>query len=272
MKKNLKKADFYKVLPLKDLVVFPNMVVPLIIGRKSSLEAIEESMESEKLLFLVAQKDPLKEDISTSDLYRHGVLARILQLIRLPNGLVKILVEGVYGGHVRRYIYKDKSIKASLDLLIERKKTRMVDEAKKRQLISLFRKYIKLNEELPEEILFSFNHLNDINRITDFIATYIEIDVSKKQQILEKHPLNERTNALLEILKKENEILELKSELDGKVQDQMMRSQRNYYLQEQLRVIKEELGEDDPIKAEAAIIEKRMKQAKLPVQWFYLKN
>ena len=155
-KKNISLPD-YRVLPLKDLVVFPSMVVPLIVGRKSSLEAIEDSMENEKLLFLVAQKDALKDEISPSDLYRFGVIGRILQLVRLPNGLVKILVEGLAGGKVKRYLTKNKFMKVTLNILEPSYDNKDEDEAKKRQLVSLFKEYIKLSQDIPEEILFSLS-------------------------------------------------------------------------------------------------------------------
>jgi len=181
--KNISLPD-YRVLPLKDLVVFPSMVVPLIVGRKSSLEAIEAAMENEKLLFLVAQKDSLKEDIGPVDLYRFGVIGRILQLVRLPNGLVKILVEGLAGGKVKRYLAKNSFMKATLNILEPTYDSKDEDEAKKRQLVSLFKEYIKLSQEIPEEILFSFNQLSEMSKITDFISTYLDISIEEKLQDL----------------------------------------------------------------------------------------
>ncbi|MCB0284250.1 MAG: endopeptidase La [Calditrichae bacterium] len=256
--------ESYRVLPLKDLVVFPNMVVPLIIGRKSSLDAIEEAMKKEKLIFLVAQKDALKEDISPNDLYRFGVVGKILQLIRLPNGLIKILVEGIAGGKVKRYLPKSQFIKASLDLLEPAYSKNDKDEARKRQLISLFKEYVKLNEDIPEEVLFSFNQINELTKVTDYIATYLDISVKDKQEILQKWAIQDRMSALIKILKKENEILAIKTDLDNKVRDQMMKSQRNFYLQEQLRVIREELDEEDPYGSDAHLIRKNILDAKMP--------
>lgn len=254
----------YRVLPLKDLVIFPSMVVPLIVGRKASIEAIETAMEKEKLLFLVAQKDALKDDVNPSDLYRFGVIGRILQLVRLPNGLVKILVEGVVGGKVKRYLANKSFMKATLNILEPTYDNKDEDEAKKRQLVSLFKEYIKLNQDIPEEILFSFNQLTEMSKITDFISTYLDISIGEKQNILQKLAVNDRVNTLLKLIKKENGILAIKSTLDDQVRDQMVKSQRNYYLQEQLKVIREELGEDDPLNNEAKDLKLRIEKAKLP--------
>ncbi len=254
----------YRVLPLKDLVVFPSMVVPLIIGRKSSLDAIESAMENEKLLFLVAQKDALKEDVAPVDLFRFGVIGRILQLIRLPNGLVKILVEGLAGGKVKRYLAKSNIMKATLNILEPKYDYKDEDEAKKRQLIGLFKEYIKLSQDIPEEILFSFNQLTEMSKITNFISTYLDIGIEEKQSILQKWAVNDRVNTLLKLIKKENGILAIKSTLDDQVRDQMVKSQRNYYLQEQLKVIRDELGEEDPFTNDADDLKKRIEDAKLP--------
>ena len=256
--------ESYRVLPLKDLVVFPKMVVPLIVGRKSSLFAIEESMKKEKLLFLVAQKDALKEEIVPNDLYRFGVVGRILQLIRLPNGLIKVLIEGITGGKVKRYVSRNKLLNASLDLVNPVYTISDRDEARKRQLVSLFKEYIKLNEDIPEEVLFTFNQLSELNKVTDFIATYLDISVKEKQEILQKWAINDRMSALIRILKKENEILAIKSDLDEKVRDQMVKSQRNFYLQEQLRVIRDELEEEDPFGSDVQLLKKTLNEAGMP--------
>lgn len=257
-------APSYQVLPLKDLVVFPSMVVPLIIGRKASANAIETAMEEEKLIFLVAQKDLNIEDVKSGDLYRVGVVARILQLIRLPNGLIKILVEGLVGGKVKRFIPHGENLKATVNILEPELDTSDEDEAKKRILIELFKTYIKLNEAIPEEILFTFNQIKETTKITNFICTYIEISVRKKQLILQKVSVKQRIKMLIDMLKKENGILSIKSDLDGKVRDQMLKSQRNFYLQEQLRVIKDELGDEEGENPDAYAVKEKILAAKLP--------
>ena len=257
-------SDTYRTLPLKDLVVFPNMVVPLIVGRKSSLIAIETAVEDDKLIFLVAQKDPAREEVGARDLYRVGVVARILQLIRLPNGLVKILVEGMFRVRVKSLNKKAGYFKAAVTPFEPLGEPTEEDEAKKRQLVALFRRYVKLNEDLPDEVLFTFNHMADIQRIADFIATYVDVDIAEKQKILETAKTPDAIDRLIGILQKESDILTLKSDLDEKVRDQMVKSQRNYYLQEQLRVIRDELGDDEPFSNEAEGLRKRLEKAGLP--------
>lgn len=264
--KNTKQVTLqdYKVLPLKDLVVFPSMVVPLIVGRKSSLETIESVMEKEKVLFLVTQKDALKEDILAKDLYRYGVVARVLQMVRLPNGLVKILVEGVAGGKVKKYQTHAKGLKATLNIVKPVYNKSNQSEAKKRQVESLFKEYIKLNTEVPEEVLFTFNQLVEMSKITDFIATYLEIPVEVKQEILQKESVRDRVTMLIKILKNENNILMIKSDLDEKVHSGISKGQRNFYLQEQLKAIHEELGEEEGGGNDLYLLKQKITQAQLP--------
>jgi len=252
------------VVPLKDLVFFPHMVVPLIIGRRQSLEALEASALDESPIFLVAQKDAVKDDINGKDLYRQGVMGRILQSVQLPNGLVKILVEGVARAKVIRY----KKTGAHLEVVVELAVTgvEMDDklEAKMRHLLALFKDYIKMNNDIPEEIMFSVNQIDDVEKLTDFVATYLEIKISEKQKILGKWAVQDRLDHLLALLNKENSVLALKSELEVKVRDQMVKSQRNFYLHEQLRVIRDELGEDEDSDDEISYIRKKISEAKLP--------
>jgi len=264
-KKKLNEVStLHHVLPLKDLVVFPNMVVPLIVGRKSSLTAIESALTAEKPLFLVVQKNALKEDVKARDLYRVGVVARILKLIRLPNGLVKILIEGIYEAKVKRFKAGSDSLKATISLIKFSEISSDEEQAQKRQLVSLFKDYIKLNESIPDDILFNFNQISDLHRLLDFVGTYLEIPVTEKQKMLEETSLAKRLIFLLKTLKKENHILSLKSNLENKVRGQMMKSQRHFYLQEQLRVIKDELGDEDPVGADAAKLKKAIEVSEMP--------
>ncbi len=257
-------AMSHDVLPLKDLVVFPNMVVPLIVGRESSLAAIESAVTAEKYLFLVTQKDALKDDVKARDLYRTGVVARILKLIRLPNGLVKVLVEGIYEAKVKRFAAGELSLKASIALLELDDISTNEEEARQRQLVDLFKKYIKLNANIPEDILFSFNQISDLQRIIDFIGTYLEIPVKVKQKVLEETSLARRIDFLIDTLGKENHILSIKSKLESKTREQMMKSQRHFYLQEQLRVIHDELEDDDAAGGDVAKLKKAIDFSGMP--------
>ena len=259
-----KEPSELNVLPLKDLVFYPHMVVPLIIGREQSIEAIERSMLDNKIIMMVTQRDALKEDITPRDLYRIGVTGRILQIIKLPNGLVKILVEGIRRAKVIRFVNKKQYLACEVDIPEEIIQINDEIEAKKRHLLAVFKEYIKMNEEIPEEILFTLNQNDDVAKLTDFIATYLDVKISEKQKILEKWNLNERIELIFKLINKENRVLSLKTELDDKVRHQILKSQRNFYLQEQMRVIQEELGEEDEGDSEISFLRRKLQEKNMP--------
>ncbi len=261
---DLSQESKFHVLPLKDLVFFPHMVVPLIVGRSQSIKSIEQAMEEEKIIFLVAQKEAGMDEVTPRDLYRFGVVARIVQLVKLPNGLLKILVEGVIRGKVLRFSTRGGSLSALVTIPYEETEIDDRLEAKKRHLLAMFKEYIKMNDEVPEEILFSLSQLESLEKITDFIGTYLDVSIHQKQDILKRWRVTERLDYLLATLKKENRVLALKGELDEKVRDQMMKSQRNFFLQEQLRVIHSELGEEDMQDGEISFLKKKLSEAGLP--------
>ncbi len=261
---DLTKQHTLNVLPLKDLVFFPHMVVPLIVGRPASIKTIDQVTKGNKLLFLVAQRDPDREEVSGRDLYRFGVLGRVLQVVRLPNGLLKVLVEGIVRGKVIRFQKRGQIIKTTIEIPYSTLKHTDEVEALRRELVSLFKTYVKLNEDLPEELIFSVNQMEDLEKLTDFIASYLDLRLDEKQSILKEYDLLKRILLLLKILNRENNILDLKSELDLKVRDQMMKTQRNYFLQEQLRVIREELGEEGEEGSDVAILRKKFQKKALP--------
>lgn len=260
----LTEKVLFNVLPLKDLVFYPHMVVPLIVGRPISIAAIERSMEEDKLIFLVAQKEASQDEITARDLYRFGVVGRILQVVKLPSGLFKILVEGVIRGKVLRYRKRADLIQVQVEVLFDELRETEELDAQKRHLTGLFRQYVKLSDEIPEEVLFSLNQFDDLEKISDFVASYLDVPTEIKQEILRKWRLSERLQYLTKILEKENRVLGIKSELNEKVQDQMLKSQRHFFLQEQLRVIREELGEEDEAQSDILFLKKKLKQARLP--------
>jgi ATP-dependent Lon protease len=264
-KQNINKESAkLNVLPLKDLVFFPHMVVPLIIGREQSIEAVERSMLDNKIILMVTQRDATKEDITPRDLYRIGVTGRILQMIKLPNGLVKILVEGIQRAKVLRFINNKKFLISHIDTPEEVFEINDEIEAKKRHLLALFKEYIRMNEEIPEEILFTLNQNDSVTKLTDFIATYLDVKIPDKQKILEKWDLNDRIELIFKLINRENRVLSLKTELDDKVRTQILKSQRNFYLQEQMRVIQEELGEEDEGDSEISFLRKKLQNKNMP--------
>ncbi|MBN1407847.1 MAG: endopeptidase La [Calditrichaceae bacterium] len=259
-----KQPSELNVLPLKDLVFFPHMVVPLIIGREQSIEAVERSMLDNKIIMMVAQRDAQKENITPRDLYRTGVTGRILQIIKLPNGLVKILVEGIRRAKVVRFINKKEFLVSEVEIPEEVVQINDEIEAKKRHLLAVFKEYIRMNEDVPEEILFTLNQNDDIAKLSDFIATYLDVKISDKQKILEKWDLNDRIELIFKLINKENRVLSLKTELDDKVRHQILKSQRNFYLQEQMRVIQEELGEEDEGDSEISFLRRKLQEKNMP--------
>ncbi len=255
----------YNVLPLKDMVFFPHMVVPLIVGRKESIGAVDASLGQDSLIFLTAQREAYKDVVTVRDLYRIGVVGRILQVVQLPNNLIKILVEGIQRGKVVTFRKKDKMFNAKVELLHDMVKPSLEAEAERRQLMSLFKDYAKLNEDIPEEILFSLNQIEGLAKLTDFIATYVELDVVSKQKLLDEYIISKRVKLIVRVLSREKKVLNYKSELESKVRDQMLRSQRTVFLQEQMRVIQEELGEEEYSNGDVLSYRKKLSETKLSV-------
>lgn len=257
-------GDRLPVLPLKETVVFPYMVYPLLVGREASIKAIQDSLMNEKLLLLVAQKDILKENPTRIDLYRVGVVARILQILKLPNGLVKILVEGLMRARIKRFFPQSSFIRARFEVIHEFGSVDKKNEAALRHVISLFKEYVLLNRDIPDELLLTVESLDDPQRITDFVAAHVPKRLEEKQHLLEAFNVEDELFMLAQLLQSEKEILELERNIDDQVRQRMQSSQRNYFLQEQLRVIKQELGEEDEGYNDVHALEEKIAAAKMP--------
>jgi len=252
------------VLPLKEIVFFPYMIYPLLIGRDSSLKSIEEAMLMDKFVLLVAQKNMSVEDPRNKDLYRVGVVARILQVLKLPNGLMKVLVEGVVRGKIKRFLTIDDHFQALVELIEESDRVTPKIQAKMRRVTGLFKEYIRLNRNIPDEIMLTVEKVEEPQRFTDLVAAHLQAEIKVKQKILECTTVEKQLLELIKIFESETEILELEKELEDKVRGRIQRSQRNIYLQEQMRVIQEELGEDGEMNGELAFLSERIKKAKMP--------
>lgn len=233
------------VLPLRDVVVYPNMVVPLFVGRDKSIKALEAAMLENKQIFLVAQKKSGIDDPGAEDLYSVGTLSNVLQLLKLPDGTVKVLVEGESRAKARSYIIQDGFIEAVLEPIIE-----TIDPQKEqevtilmRSLVSQFEQYIKLNKKIPPEILSSLLSIEEPGRLADTIAAHLGLKVDDKQELLEISDLNTRLEQLMAALEGEIDLLQVEKRLRGRVKRQMEKSQREYYLNEQMKAIQKELGE-----------------------------
>ena len=257
--------DKLPVLPLKDTIIFPYMIYPLLIGRESSIKAVQEALLHEKLVLLVAQKDLLKENPTRLDLYRVGVVARILQILKLPNGLVKVLVEGLIRARISRFLSnKNEFFRARFEIVPEMDKVTEQNEAALRHVISQFKEYVLLNRDIPDELLLSIESIHNVQRISDFIAAHVTKRLEEKQHLLEAFSVEDELLMLAEMLQVEKDILQIEKDIDEQVRQRMQGSQRNFYLQEQLRVIRQELGEEDEGYNELKTLEEKIKKTKLP--------
>ena len=251
------------ILPLKEVVLFPYMIYPLLIGRELSLKAIEEAMILDKLIFLSAQKNVSLEDPGKEDLYKTGVVARILQVLKLPNGIMRVLVEGIVRAKIRRFLSVEDHFQARIEVLDEGEESSPKIKAKIRRVGILFKEYVRLNRHVPDEILLSIENVDHPQRFADFIAAHLQSSVETKQKILETISVDKELMELMRILESEMEILELEKDLEDKVRGRIQKSQRNLYLQEQMRVIQEELGDDSELNGEFAYLNDKIKKARM---------
>ena len=236
------------VLPLRDVVVYPHMVVPLFVGRDKSIEALEQAMEDDKKILLVAQKDAAQDDPAVDDIYEVGSISTILQLLKLPDGTVKVLVEGTERARVLRYVRVDEYFEAEIETLeLEDYDEREV-EVLMRSALAQFEQYVKLNKKVPPEILSSLSSIDDPSRLADTIAAHLAVRLDRKQQLLETESTQARLEDLIGRMEEEIDLLQVEKRIRGRVKRQMEKSQREYYLNEQMKAIQKELGdmEDTP--------------------------
>ena len=233
------------LLPLRDVVVFPNMVVPLFVGRSKSIKALEKSMELNQKILLVTQKDPSDDDPKPSNLFKVGTLSSILQLLKLPDGTVKVLAEGVSRVNIKKYFDNDEFLQANYSEFKEDSDIKDKPEALRRTILSHFEQYVKLNKKISSEVFVSVSSIESVDRLVDTISSQISIKIEDKQNILESNSLENRISLLLKLLGSELEILQLEKKIRGRVKRQMEKSQREYYLNEQAKAIQKELGESD---------------------------
>ncbi len=247
------------VVPLRDVVLFPGTIYPLLIGRPSTLHAIDESFEDSKLVVLVAQKDPRLEDVEARMLFRVGVVGRINQLLRLPTGMTKILVEALARVEVTQLKFEKDIITARFHpspLIVKGSKR---EEAALRKARDSFEKYITLNDNLPDELLIPLDHLDKTEQIADYIAAYLDCDYRKKQKLLDAGTVYDLLVELTRLLQEEIEILDLERTIDSLTREKISKSNRLYYLQEQMKMIKRELGEESEEDEDDIILDYREK-------------
>ena len=231
------------VLPLRDVVVYPHMVIPLFVGRKKSINALESAMVAEKQILLVAQKNASDDEPNPKDLYKVGTISSVLQLLKLPDGTVKVLVEGVKRAKIQTYKNSSKLISASCEHITTTPGEPRETEILARSLMAQFEQYIKLNKKIPPELLTSLAGIEDAGRLADTIAAHLTLKVEEKQQILEKVKLQKRLEQLMGFIENEIDLLQVEKRIRGRVKSQMEKSQREYYLNEQMKAIQKAMGE-----------------------------
>ena len=257
------QADLHPLLPLRDVVVFPHMVIPLFVGRSKSIKALEAAMEAGKGIVLIAQKSAAKDDPGKDDLYAIGSMANILQMLKLPDGTVKVLVEGTQRVKVLRVHDADNRFDAEAEIVPAEDGTSSESEAMRRALIAQFDQYVKLNKKIPPEILTSLAGIDDAGRLADTIAAHLPLKLEQKQEVLEIFGVRQRLEHLLGLLEAEIDIMQVEKRIRGRVKRQMEKSQREYYLNEQVKAIQKELGEGEE-GGDLDELEKKIKAAHMP--------
>ena len=260
---DLPAASPFPLLPLRDVVVFPHMVIPLFVGRAKSIKALESAMEAGKSIVLVAQKTAAKDEPAMDDLYRVGSIANILQMLKLPDGTVKVLVEGTQRAKILRVLDQKTHFDADIDPVPLDDSFGHEAEAMRRALINQFDQYVKLNKKIPPEILTSLAGIDDAGRLADTIAAHLPLKLEQKQEVLEIFDVRKRLEHLLGLLEAELDILQVEKRIRGRVKRQMEKSQREYYLNEQVKAIQKELGEGEE-GADIDELEKKIKAAHMP--------
>src|SRR6266446_1206821 len=241
------------LLPLRDIIVFPHMVVPLFVGRQKSIRALEEAMAKQKSILLAAQKDAKTNEPAEDDIYRVGTLGTVVQLLRLPDGTVKVLVEGKKRARIQQYVDHPDYFLVEVEELL-------------RSVASTFENYVKLNKKIPPEMVVSVASIDDPARLSDTIAAHLGIKIEDKQALLEIVDPSERLEKVLGYMRSEIEILEVEKRIRTRVKKQMEKTQKEYYLNEQMRAIQKELGEKDEFKNEIQELEEKIKQKKMSAE------
>ena len=257
-----KKSEILPMLPLRDVVVYPQLVIPLFVGREKSIQAIEKANNGDKKILLVAQKNANKDEPLVKDLFKIGTVATILQMLKLPDGTVKVLVEGIDRAEVTSFHEKGEFWSANVNFVEIKERKDKKTLAFMRSVFSQFDQYVKLNKKIPPEILTSLTSINDPGRLADSIAANLTLKLSEKQTILETFDIKERLDLLLNIMESEIDILQVEKKIRGRVKNQMEKSQREYYLNEQVKAIQKELGEQDE-NADLEELEKKIKEVNM---------
>lgn len=253
----------YPVLPLRDIVVFPHMIVPLFVGREKSVKALEDVMQDDRQILLVAQKNAAQDEPAPKDIFAVGTVATVLQLLKLPDGTVKVLVEGGHRARILNYTQEEAFFAAEAQIIEEQPGEQRELEALARSVVGQFEQYSKLNKKIPPEALVSVNQIEDPSKLADTVASHLALKIAEKQELLEIFVVSERLERVYSHMEAEIGVLQVEKRIRNRVKRQMEKTQREYYLNEQLKAIQKELGEGEDGRDEASEFEERIKKTQL---------
>ena len=253
----------YPVLPLRDIVVFPHMIVPLFVGREKSIHALEEVMTSDKQILLATQKNPSDDDPEPAAIYEVGTVATVLQLLKLPDGTVKVLVEGGERAQIQRFLDHSEYHQALASVILEQEDDAIEVEALSRSVIAEFENYVKLNKKVSPEVVSSVTQIEDYSKLADTVASHIAIKIPEKQEILALVSVKERLEKVLGLMESEISVLQVEKRIRSRVKRQMEKTQREYYLNEQMKAIQKELGDGEEGRDEMGELEDKIAKTRL---------
>lgn len=262
--KSYKNTGRVPLLALRDLVIFPSMVLPLFVGREKSIKALEAAMDRDRMIFLVAQKDARTDNPSRDEIYTMGTFCEILQILKLPDGAIRVLVEGQKRVKIKEYLQDDPFFEVSITEIVEEEPKDKETEAMMRLVMEEFQKHVKMNKKIPPETTMSVSEIDSSGKLSDVIAAHIFLKHEEKQEVLEMEDPKKRLRKMSEILQRENEILEIERKIQVKVKSQLEKSQKEYYLSEQLKAIQKELGKGDSSYNELEEVKEKIKKSKMP--------
>ncbi len=253
----------FPVLPLRDIVVFPHMIVPLFVGRDKSVRALEEVMRDDKQILLSSQIDPSADDPDADGIYRTGVLANVLQLLKLPDGTVKVLVEGRVRVKIEQFIENEAFFEATTSELVEEEGAADILSALQRSVAGEFERYAKIKKNVPDEALSAVMETSEPDILADLVSGHLGIEVNQKQDLLETLNVAERLEKVFGLMQGEMSVLQVEKKIKSRVKTQMERTQREYYLNEQMKAIQKELGDGEEGEGEVAELEQKIAETKL---------
>ena len=256
------RGGTYPVLPLRDIVVFPHMIVPLFVGREKSVRALEDVMRDDKQIMLVTQKDASQDDPQSGDIYQVGTIGTVLQLLKLPDQTVKVLVEGGQRARIKSFTDNPDFFQAYAEVFDDVATERQELEALSRAAVAQFEQYIKLNKKIPPEVLVSINQIDDFSKLADTVASHLALKIPEKQELLESETVSDRLEKVYAFMEGEIGVLQVEKRIRNRVKRQMEKTQREYYLNEQMKAIQKELGEGEDGRDEVAELEERIKKTR----------